>query len=174
MKKLVSIYDLMIEHFEELHAGEELLLIEFPFLVQRISNVKLRQLLNEYYNRTRSRIDRLERIVDLLELESGTTDCPVIEAFLHSARMKMNKTQEHVVKDSELAVSVQSINQFKATIYSALAMYADFLEMDEVAPILRVTLNEEKENYTRLGTLIQQLLTSGVHPEDRANPLMNL
>lgn len=133
-------------------------------MIKGVRNPELRQALEEHAEQTRGQVERLEEVFERLDLGKRAKRCEAMEGLLEEARAQMEEIEDEAVRDVALIVSAQKVGHYEIASYGSLVALARQLGRDEVVPLLRETLEEEKATDERL-TRVAESVANPQAPE---------
>ena len=142
--------DLFVNELRDTYHAEKQALRAYPRLIKAAQSPELRQALEEHAEQTRGQVDRLEQVFERLDLGKRARRCEAMEGLLEEARSHMEEIEDKAVLDVAMIVSAQKVEHYEIAAYGSLVAMARQLGHDEVVPLLRATLEEEKATDERL------------------------
>ena len=142
--------DLFVNELRDTYHAEKQALKAYPRLIKAAQSPELRQALEEHAEQTRGQVDRLEQVFERLDLGKRARRCEAMEGLLEEARSHMEEIEDKAVLDVAMIVSAQKVEHYEIAAYGSLVAMARQLGHDEVVPLLRATLEEEKATDERL------------------------
>jgi ferritin-like metal-binding protein YciE len=138
-----SIQDLFLEEARDLYDAEEQLTAAFPKLVEAATSEELRAALEMHLEETRTHIHRLEEMFELLDEKPSRRHCAGIAGILQETNHLLKERVERV-RDEGIVATARRAAHYEISAYGSLIASATTLGSDEIADILRRTLEEEK------------------------------
>jgi ferritin-like metal-binding protein YciE len=142
--------DLFVNELRDTYHAEKQALKAYPRLIKAAQSPELKQALEEHAEQTRGQVDRLEQVFERLDLGKRARRCEAMEGLLEEARSHMEEIEDKAVLDVAMIVSAQKVEHYEIAAYGSLVAMARQLGHDEVVPLLRATLEEEKATDERL------------------------
>jgi ferritin-like metal-binding protein YciE len=151
--KQKTMRDLMIEELRDIYNAEQQAVRAYPRLMKAISSDTLKQAMETHLDETKEQVERLQKAFEHLEMNARGKACHAMEGLVDEAREIVEMDLAPEVKDAALIAAAQKIEHYEIASYGTVVAYADALGLQEVADLLRQTLEEEKQTDQRLNKL---------------------
>jgi ferritin-like metal-binding protein YciE len=177
--KITSLEDLLIDSLRDLYSAETQLVKALPKMAKAASAEELREAFAEHLEQTRGHVERLERAIDLLGAKARGKKCAAMEGLIEEGKELMDEGVEaEAVLDAGLIGAAQKVEHYEIASYGTARTWAQRLGHEEVADLLRQTLDEEKETDERLnqiaeGMVNEQAAEEGEGEEETARGARN-
>lgn len=160
--KLNTLEDLFIHDLKDLYNAEKQIVKALPKMARAASSSKLQSAFEEHLEQTRGQVERLERIFDMLDLDSKGKKCKGMEGLLEEGEELISKSKSinSDVLDAGLIAAAQKVEHYEIAGYGTARTYADLLGHDEAANLLQETLDEEKETDQKLTELAEAMINT--------------
>jgi ferritin-like metal-binding protein YciE len=145
-----SLSDLFLHTLKDVYFAENLLVKKLPNLAKESDSAVLKGLFTDHLAETKTQVQRLEKIFDMLGKKAEGEECPAIEGIVKETEELLSEIDDAKTKDAALIASAQAAEHYEITRYGTLVAWAKELGHDEVADILRETLAEEKDADNKL------------------------
>lgn len=149
--------DTMKELFEaglrEVYCAETAVLALLPKMSDKASSTALRVALDDHLRETELHIARLEQVFARLDRQPSSRDCPAIAGLIAETEALIAQARDPEVLDAGLIGCAQAIEHFEMARYATLIVWAERLDMIELADILEDSLEEEETADERLAEL---------------------
>lgn len=165
MYRLNSLAALMVDQLKELYSAETQLMRALPELAEAATDEDLKSGFLDHLDETKRRVDRIERVMDLLGTEPTGRICKAMEGLLAEGREIIGEDADPAVKDAALIAAAQRVDHYEIAGYSSVRAYAETLAHVEVAEILQQTLAEVEDSdfhFAELAASITERAESGV------------
>jgi ferritin-like metal-binding protein YciE len=139
-----NLQELLIEELRDLYNAESQLLKALPRMAKAAQSERLKEAIERHLEETEQHVERLERAFGSLGEPVKGKKCPAMEGLIDEARDMLDEHKETPLIDATLISSAQKIEHYEIASYGTLATWADLLGLNEVAELLRETLDEEK------------------------------
>jgi ferritin-like metal-binding protein YciE len=143
--KLESIDELFLHELQDLHSAEKQLIAALPKMAETASSEELRQAFETHHEQTQEHLERLQRILDDLQLSAGRHKCKAMEGLIAEANEILQADALDSVRDAAMIGAAQRVEHYEIAGYGTARTYAEMLGYAEAAQLLQQTLDEEKE-----------------------------
>lgn len=143
--------DFMLQEFFEdnirdIYYAEKHIIKTLPKMMEAATSPELKQAFQEHLEVTETQATRLEKIFELLGKPPQAKKCDAIEGITKEGEDIIDETEEGTAtRDVGLILAAQKVEHYEIATYGGLAQLATTLGLDEVAELLKETLEEEKE-----------------------------
>jgi len=148
--------ELFLEKARDLYGAEEQLLAALPRLAEAASSEELRAAIESHLQETRTHVDLLEQVFDLLDLRHDGNYCAGIAGIIEELRDLLYEDVDSSVMDAGIVASAQCAEHYEIGAYGSLIAWANALGREEIAAVLSLTLKEEKAADRKLTALAQK------------------
>lgn len=148
-----TLRDLFVHQLQDLHSAETQLTDAIPKMQEKASDHKLKEAFEEHLEETRQQKQRIEEACDILGVNPEGEKCKAIAGIIAEAEDFIKEAAESDVMDAGLIANAQRVEHYEIAGYGTACHYAEELGHDEVAKLLKVTLNEEKSADDKLNQL---------------------
>jgi ferritin-like metal-binding protein YciE len=140
-----NLHEAFVEELKDLYSAETMIIDALPKMEKAASTDQLKQGFSKHLDQTKKQRDRLDKIFDRLGTKPGNKTCHGMEGILKEGEMIMQKKMDPHVKDAALIAAAQKVEHYEIAMYGTMATWADFMDHDEIARMLKETLDEEKK-----------------------------
>lgn len=105
---------------------------------------------------TEGHIERLDRVIDMLDFDVEREDCEAMEGLVEEGKQLMENIAKGPVLDAAMITAAQKSEHYEIASYGSLCALAKGLGYDEAAQILHETLEEEKATDMKLTHLAEK------------------
>jgi ferritin-like metal-binding protein YciE len=138
--------DLFEEGLKDIYSAEKQLLEALPEMAEAVQNEELRDVIEMHLEETERQVERLEKIMDRMEMEkSEENTCEAMKGLIEEAQEIIKEFDESPVRDSALIIAAQKVEHYEMASYGSLRELADVLGYYRIAELLDRTLEEEEE-----------------------------
>jgi ferritin-like metal-binding protein YciE len=141
---LKTMEDLFIHELKDIYYAEKKLVQNLPKMAKKAQSVELAQAIEQHFAETQEQVSRLEQVFKLCDLEPKGKRCPGIEGILEEAKEIMSDAKDPNVRDAGMLAGAQAVEHYEISKYGTLIAWAEELGMSEAIPLLKQTLQEEK------------------------------
>jgi len=159
-----TLHDAFEEELKDVLSAEKQLLKALPKMAKAATNEDLKAGFEEHLEQTKTHVERIERVFELLEKAPRAKKCKAMEGLIEEGAELMEEDMEPDVLDAMLIGAAQKVEHYEIATYGTLVTWAKQLEMEEAASILHETLDEEKETDMKL----TELAETGINAEAEA------
>jgi len=162
MKDMNQLRDLLKHEIKDLCSCEEQIIDALPKMVEKATDPKLKQALNNHLRVTETHRNRLDEVLKLLEDRreekeeekggliglfkgSGKQTCKGTKGLIEEGESVMKEDMTSDVMDAAIIACAQKIEHYEICAYGTTRAYAEELGLNKVEKLLRQTLEEEYE-----------------------------
>jgi ferritin-like metal-binding protein YciE len=121
----------------------------------------LRQAFEQHGEESRTQVERLEQVFELLDKPARGRSCEAIQGLNAEMAEILEDFGDSPAADAALIGAAQAVEHYEIARYGTLSTWASQLGMAEAAALLEETLAEEKKT----DELLTQLARSGANPQ---------
>lgn len=136
--------DLFEHMLQDMYYAEKQISEALPKMAKAASNEDLRQAFESHLKETESQIERLEQVLEMLDLDVEEEKCEAIEGLLEEGESLMKETPKGPICDAALIAAAQKVEHYEIASYGTLCAMAKESGFSEAADILQDILDEEK------------------------------
>ena len=164
--KLQTLQDLLHHELKDLYSAENQLVKALPKMAKAAKNAELTAGFEEHLEQTKGHAERLEKIAEALGVKLGGHKCKAMEGLIEEGSELIAEDAEDSVRDAGLIGAAQRVEHYEIAGYGTAKALAEKLGHEDVAGLLDLTLQEEKETDAKLTALAE----SAVNVEAQATP----
>jgi ferritin-like metal-binding protein YciE len=135
---------LFLRELQDMYDGEQQLVKALPEMAENAESPQLRDAFNEHLEQTRNHVNRLEQVFRAIGEEPKRKSCKGIEGIIDEAQLLAAEFEDNSAIDAALIASGQKAEHYEITSYGTLCTWAKELGRDQVLPLLKENLSEEK------------------------------
>lgn len=154
-----SLRELYFNQLRMLLSTEQQITEALPKMVEKATDVQLKQALQSHLQETQVHVTRLQQLLTNRSGETGALKCKVTAALIDEAESLVKDASDTSVRDVALIAAAQRVEHYEIACYGAVRNWARILGETQHAEILDKTIKEEGH--------ADKLLTSIA---DRVNP----
>jgi len=163
--------DLFLDEVRDLYDAEKQLTKALPKLAKAATSSDLRDAIESHLEETRTHVDRLTQVFELLDEQAKGKHCAGIAGIIEEASDLIGEDLPEPVMDAGIVAGAQRAEHYEIGAYGSLIAWATLLGRSEVADLLTRTLDEEKaadQKLTELaeGGINEQAAGSSADEED--------
>lgn len=151
--KIETLEQAFIHELSDIYSGEKQLAKALPRFSKAATNEQLSESFLTHQAETETQIERIDQIVELLEIKLNRIKCKAMEGLIEEGVEILKEIEEGPVRDAMLIAAGQKVEHYEIATYGTLVELAKKLGYDEAAEILQLTLDEEKATDEKLNTL---------------------
>jgi ferritin-like metal-binding protein YciE len=167
--KLKSLEDLLHYELRDLYSAEAQLVNALPKMARASGHEELKAGFENHLEQTKGHVHRLERIGAMLGAKLSGHRCKAMAGLVAEGRELIGENADEAVRDAGLIGAAQRVEHYEIAVYGTATCLARQLGHDEVAEILRETLQEEKSTDAKLTDLAESsinIAAAGAHHSD--------
>ncbi|MDO1527218.1 ferritin-like domain-containing protein [Fulvimonas sp. R45] len=151
-----SIEDLFLHELSDIYSAEKQLTRALPRLARASSSPKLAQAFESHLEETNGQVERIDKIVEKLDLKLKRIKCAAMEGLVDESREIIDSIEKGALRDAALIVGAQKVEHYEIASYGGLCALARQIGYDEAVPLLTDTLEEEKNADKKLTSIAEQ------------------
>lgn len=138
---------------KDIYWAEKQLVKTLPKMQKAATTEALKEAMATHLEQTKEQVTRLEQAFEMMGKKAQGKKCDAMEGLIKEGQSIMEETEAgSMTRDVGLIVSAQKIEHYEIASYGSLVQLSRTIGNDEMADLLDMTLQEEKET--------DQLLTS--------------
>ena len=149
--------ELYVDELKDLYNAENQLVKALPKMAKAASSEELRAGFEEHLEQTKSHVQRLEQIFEMLDESPKGKKCKGMEGLIEEGSEIMEEDFEGALLDAALIGAAQRVEHYEIAAYGTVRAFAEELGESEHASLLAETLEEEKETDEKLTELAKQI-----------------
>jgi ferritin-like metal-binding protein YciE len=158
------------EEIKDIYYAEKHIIKTLPKMMKAATSPELKQAFQEHLDVTKTQVLRLESVFELLGKKPQAKKCEAIEGITKEGESIIEETEEgSATRDVGLIMAAQKVEHYEIATYGALAQLATTLGNEEVAELLRTTLEEEKQADTMLSEIAENDVNYSASEEGENN-----
>ena len=151
-----SMQDLFIHELSDIYSAEKQLTKALPRLSRAAENQELAQAFDKHLEETRGQIERIDKLVDQLDIRLKRIKCQGMEGLVDESREIIETVPQGALRDAALIAGAQKAEHYEIASYGTLCALAKQLGHQDAAKLLDQTLQEEKATDRKLTELAEQ------------------
>ncbi|WP_034256522.1 ferritin-like domain-containing protein [Adhaeribacter aquaticus] len=153
MKELKDLNDVLLNEIQSLYSAETLIIAGLPRMIEKAHNEELKAAFTQHLAETERQRERLEQIAKQFNIDPDDVGNPSLKGLIAEGEKLMHKDAAPEVMDAVLLAAAQKIEHYEISGYGTAAYLAEELGLNNVAQLLRQTLEEEQKTDTILNNL---------------------
>ena len=154
-KDIKTMNDLFLHQLQDIYYAEKQLVKALPKMAEKATDKQLKQGFLTHLDETKTQVQRLEQVFQMLGAPAKAVDCPAIDGIIKEANEVAGEVADKSVLDAALINSAQAAEHYEIARYGSLVAWAKQLGRNDAATILQKTLDEEKAADKKLTTLAE-------------------
>jgi ferritin-like metal-binding protein YciE len=139
---------------KDIYWAEKALTKALPKMLHAATTEQLQSAIETHIVQTNDHVSRLEQVFQMMGKQAQAKKCDAMEGLLKEGEIAVEETEEgSMTRDVAIIVASQKVEHYEISSYGSLVQLARTMGSDEVADILAVTLEEEKETDELLTTI---------------------
>jgi ferritin-like metal-binding protein YciE len=139
-----TLHNMFIDELRDAYDAEHQIIKALPKMIDAVTSEALRRGLASHLTETKAQVGRLEQAFALLEETAKGKHCDGMEGILKEGSAVLEEDLDGTTMDACIIASAQRVEHYEMAAYGTLLAWARAMELDEVADLLRQTLDEEK------------------------------
>lgn len=140
---LDSLRDLYHNQLRMLLSTEQQIIDALPTMIEKSTDVQLKQAFQSHLQETRVHATRLQQILREEIREAEPIKCKVLSALVSEAEDMVKDATDLTVRDVALIAAAQRVEHYEIASYGAVRRWAQILGEAEQAALLDQTIQEE-------------------------------
>jgi ferritin-like metal-binding protein YciE len=152
-----SIPDLFIHELSDTYSAEKQMTRSLPKMARAASDPQLRQAFEQHLEETQAQVERIDRVVEQLEVKLKRVKCQAMEGLVEEGKDLIELIDKGPVLDAALIGAAQKVEHYEIASYTTLCLLAEKLGYTEAVTLLKESLAEEEATDQKLSTLAQAM-----------------
>lgn len=157
-KDIKTFEDLFLHQLQDVYYAENQITKALPKMITKATAAPLKQAFMRHLEETEEQIKRLDQVFALLNEKPKGATCPAIDGIIKEANEVASDIADKAVLDAALIASAQAVEHYEITRYGTLISWARQLGRDEMATILKQTLDEEYATDNKLTEMAEGMI----------------
>lgn len=157
---MTLLHELFMDELKDIYWAEKHLTKALPKMRKAATADELADAFEDHLEVTQNQIARLEEVFDMMDTAPRAKKCEAMEGLVKEAQNLMDELPKGTaVRDAGLIISAQKVEHYEIASYGSLVQLARTMGREDVADLLEITLEEEKET----DLLLTELAVSGIN-----------
>ena len=162
-----ALMKLFVDEIKDIYWAEKHLTKALPKMRKAATSPKLANAIGEHLEVTKTHVERLEEVFDLLGKKAQAKKCDAMAGLIKEGQGVIEETEEgSATRDVGIILAAQKVEHYEIATYGGLAQLAKTLGLNDVAEILAQTLSEEKEADETLTAIAENDINCEAAEED--------
>lgn len=154
------LHELFIDELKDIYWAEKHLTKALPKMRKAATADELASAFEDHLEVTQNQIGRLEEVFELMDMAPRAKKCEAMEGLVKEAQNLMDELPKGTAaRDAGLIIAAQKVEHYEIASYGSLVQLARTMGREDVADLLEITLEEEKET----DLLLTELAVSGIN-----------
>lgn len=161
-----------IDSLKDIYWAEKALVKALPKMAKAATTEELGVAFEDHLAQTEEHVRRLEQVFELMGKKAQAKKCDAMEGLQKEAESIIEETAAGTLtRDVGLIMAAQKVEHYEIATYGGLSQLATTFGMDEVADLLKQTLDEEKDTDQNLTYIAENHVNyeAGQEDEDEEN-----
>lgn len=138
--------EFFIDELKDIYWAEKHITKALPKMKKAATSTQLQQAFDEHLQQTQTQIERLEQVFEKMGKKAQAKKCDGMEGIVAEGNGTIEETEKGTAtRDVGLIMAAQKVEHYEIATYGGLVQLATTLGLDDVADLLKQTLEEEKE-----------------------------
>ena len=134
------------DELKDIYYAEKKIVKTLPKMMKAATSEELKAAFADHLEMSKTQVTRLEEVFGLLGKKPQAKKCEAIEGITKEGESIIEDTEAGTAtRDVGLIMAAQKVEHYEIATYGGLAQLATTLGLEQVAELLRTTLEEEKE-----------------------------
>lgn len=151
-----TMQDFFIHELSDIYSAEKQLAKALPRLSRAAESQDLSKAFDQHLHETRGQIERIDGIVEDLDIRLKRIKCQGMEGLVDEAREIIETVPRGALRDAALIAGAQKAEHYEIASYGTLCVLARQIGHEDAAKRLDQTLQEEKATDQKLTQLAEQ------------------
>lgn len=152
---VTDLKSLYLHTLKDIYYAEKQIVKALPKMAKKADSAKLRSSFEEHLAQTKTQVERLEQVFELLGERARGKKCVAIEGIIEEAKELMDEIDDADTRDAAMIAAAQAVEHYEITRYGTLVSWGQLLGMPEASKILEKTLKEEWDTDAKLTKLAE-------------------
>ncbi|MEP6466509.1 MAG: ferritin-like domain-containing protein [Parafilimonas sp.] len=134
------------DELKDIYWAEKHIVTTLPKMKKAATSEKLQQAFEDHLQQSKNHVQRLEEAFEKLGKKAQAKKCDAMAGIIEEGKGIIEETEKGTAtRDVGLILAAQKVEHYEISTYGGLAQLAVTLGLNEVADLLKQTLEEEKE-----------------------------
>lgn len=163
--KIETFEDLFVSELRDMYSAERQLLEALPEMARAARDKALAQAFETHLQETETQVARIEKAMDMLGIIAREEKCEAMKGLIEEARQMMSSIKSGAVLDVALITMSQKIEHYEIASYGCLSELAGNMNQEEIAKLMRDSMEEEKRCDEKLTALAESGINEDAYRE---------
>ena len=139
------------DELKDIYWAEKNIVKTLPKMQKAATSQELQQAFEEHTQQSQTHVERLEQVFEILGAKAQAKKCDAMAGIIEEGKGIIEETEKGTAtRDVGLILAAQKVEHYEIATYGGLAQLATTLGLEDIADLLRQTLEEEKETDVKL------------------------
>ena len=150
------------DELKDIYWAEKNIVKTLPKMKKAATSTQLQQAFEEHLQQTLTHVERLEQAFEILGKKAQAKKCDAMAGIIEEGKGIIEETEKGTAtRDVGLILAAQKVEHYEISTYGGLAQLATTLGLQDVAELLKQTLEEERQT----DVLLTEIAESDVNYE---------
>jgi ferritin-like metal-binding protein YciE len=165
-----EVRQLLVEQLKDAYSAEKQALRCMQRTAKKATAPALRDGIQMHIEQTQTQIERVEQALEKLDARPGRKVCEAMRGLVEEAQHELEEHDKGPILDLVIVAGMQRIEHYEIAAYGTDVALAKALGENEVADLLALTLEEEKQTDLKLTEVTEQhLMAEALAGDDAEN-----
>jgi ferritin-like metal-binding protein YciE len=158
-----------MDSLKDLYWAEKHLTKALPKMKKAATTEELQDAIDHHIEQTQEHVARLEQVFHLLGKKAQAKKCDAMEGLVKEGESVIEETEDgSMTRDVGIIMAAQKVEHYEIATYGGLVQLANTMGNEEVADILSITLEEEKQTDLDLTEIAENNINWQAEQEEEA------
>lgn len=134
------------DEIKDIYWAEKNIVKTLPKMKKAATSEKLQEAFENHLQQTQTHVERLDQVFEILGKKAQAKKCDAMAGIIEEGEGIISETDKGTsTRDVGLILAAQKVEHYEISTYGGLAQLATTLGLEDVADLLKQTLQEEKE-----------------------------
>ncbi len=134
------------DEIKDIYWAEKNIVKTLPKMQKAATSEKLQEAFATHTQQSQTHVERLDQVFELLGKKAQAKKCEAMAGIIEEGQGIISETEKGTAtRDVGLILAAQKVEHYEISTYGGLAQLATTLGLEDVADLLKQTLEEEKE-----------------------------
>lgn len=156
-----------IDSLKDLYWAEKHLTKALPKMRKAATTMELQEAIDEHLAQTEEHVERLETVFEMLGRKAQAKKCDAMEGLIKEGESIVEETEDgSMTRDVGIIAAAQKVEHYEIASYGTMVQLAMTMGLSDVAEVLEMTLEEEKETDANLTMIAENNINFEAEQED--------
>ncbi len=157
------------DELKDIYWAEKNIVKTLPKMQKAATSEELQAAFEEHTQQSQTHVERLEQVFEMMGAKAQAKKCDAMAGIIEEGKGIIEETDKGTAtRDVGLILAAQKVEHYEIATYGGLAQLATTLGLEDVADLLRQTLEEEKETDVKLTDIAESSVNYQASEEEEA------